>query len=84
SGAGTWLAAGRLVLDRDDLTAMLTRADGYAEARAIVVHELAHVLGLDHVQDPGELMNPTTSTRTDLGPGDLAGLALVGQVACEE
>ena len=84
SGQGTWLAAGRLVLDTPDLTAILGRSDGYAQARAIVVHELAHVLGLDHVDDATELMHPMTSTRTDLGPGDLQGLALVGQVACEE
>ncbi len=81
---GTWLAAGRLALDTADLNAMLVRADGYQQARAIVVHELAHVLGLDHVADPDELMHPITSTRTDLGPGDLQGLALLGQVACEE
>lgn len=83
TGEGRWLAAGRVALDVGDLSAMLARSDGYAQARAIVVHELAHVLGLDHVADPGELMHPTTSTRTDLGPGDLQGLALVGQVACE-
>jgi hypothetical protein len=83
-GRGSWLAAGRLVLDVPDLTAMQTRGDGYAQARAIVVHELAHVLGLDHVDDPDELMNPVTSVRTDLGPGDRQGLALVGQVACED
>jgi hypothetical protein len=83
-GRGRWLAAGRVVLDAVDVAAMLEREDGYAQARAIVVHELAHVLGLDHVDDPGELMHPVNSTRTDLGPGDLQGLALVGQVACVE
>lgn len=83
-GDGTWLAAGRLALDTAELNAILTRGDGYEQARAVVVHELAHVLGLDHVSDPNELMHPITSTRTDLGPGDLQGLALLGQVACEE
>lgn len=83
-GRGRWLAAGRVALDGPDLTVMLTRDDGYAQARAIVVHELAHVLGLDHVEDARELMHPRTSARTDLGPGDLEGLALLGQVACEE
>ncbi len=83
-GEGSWLAAGRLVLDAPDITRMLERPDGYERARAIVVHELAHVLGLDHVSDRDELMHPVTSSRTDLGPGDLEGLALVGQVACEE
>lgn len=82
-GAGTWLAAGRLVLDAEDIGGLLEREGGAAQARAIVVHELAHVLGLDHVDDAGELMHPVTSSRTDLGPGDRQGLALLGQVACE-
>lgn len=83
-GDGQWLAAGRVVLDVPDLAAMLQRPGGHEQARALVVHELAHVLGLDHVGDPGELMFPVNATRTDLGPGDLAGLALVGQVACQD
>ncbi len=83
SGEGRWLAAGRLVLDRDDLSRILARTDGYAAARAIVVHELAHVVGLDHVTDSTELMNPTTTGIVQLGPGDREGLALVGAVACE-
>lgn len=81
-GSGLWLAAGRLALDSEDLGRMLDA--GYrGAARGVVVHELAHVVGLDHVDDPSELMFPTTSARVDLGPGDRAGLALVGQVACE-
>ncbi|KGM13310.1 peptidase [Cellulomonas bogoriensis 69B4 = DSM 16987] len=82
-GSGLWLAAGRVALDAEDLGALLSRNGGYERARAIVVHELAHVLGLDHVDDPDELMHPLTSSRTDLGPGDRQGLALVGQVGCE-
>lgn len=83
SDEGYWLAAGRLVLDIDDLGRILTEPNGYVEARAIVVHELAHVLGLDHVDDPSELMNPTTTGIVQLGPGDREGLALVGAGACE-
>lgn len=82
-GPGRFLVAGRVLLDAPDLTGVLDRPDGYAQARAIVVHELAHVVGLDHIDDPGELMYPETATRTELGPGDLAGLAVLGQVACE-
>ena len=75
-------APGRVVLDGPDLAAMLERPGGADRARAIVVHELAHVLGLVHVDDTGELMHPLTRDRTDLGPGDRQGLALLGQVAC--
>jgi hypothetical protein len=82
TGDGRWLAAGRLVLDSEDLGEMIASGDA-GQARAIIIHELCHVLGLDHVNDPNELMNPVTSGLTDLGPGDRAGLALVGQVSCQ-
>jgi hypothetical protein len=49
--------------------------------RAIVQHELSHVLGLGHVNDPTELMNPTTSVY-EYGPGDLEGLARIGNSPC--
>lgn len=41
--------------------------------RRLVLHELGHLYGLDHVEDPGELMNPDLTT-DDYGPGDLVGL----------
>ena len=82
-GEGRWLAAGRVVLDGPDLAALLAEPGGHDRARAVVVHELAHVLGLDHVDDATELMHPVTSTRVDLGPGDRQGLALLGRTACE-
>jgi len=82
-GNGQWLVAGRVVFDAPDLTALMGRQNGYGQARAIMVHELAHALGLDHVSDPDELMHPITSSRMDLGPGDRQGLALLGQVACQ-
>ena len=83
SGPGEFLAGGRVLLDAPDLTAILASPDGYARARAVVVHEVAHVVGLDHVPDTGELMAPTMGALTELGPGDRAGLALVGQVPCD-
>jgi hypothetical protein len=49
--------------------------------KAVVMHELGHVLGLAHVEDRGELMFPSV-TRTTYGPGDIAGLARLGAVYC--
>jgi hypothetical protein len=53
-----------------------------ATARAIIQHELGHLVGLDHVDDTAELMNPTMSELTDWGPGDLQGLARLGKGTC--
>ncbi|HLB39490.1 MAG TPA: hypothetical protein VJM84_03485 [Actinomycetota bacterium] len=44
-----------------------------------VLHELGHVMGLDHVSSQAELMEPSGGSVTDFGPGDLAGLELLGR-----
>jgi hypothetical protein len=46
----------------------------------VLRHEMAHLVGLDHVDDPAQLMYPTTTVH-GFQAGDLAGLALVGQGA---
>jgi hypothetical protein len=73
---------GQIALDWEDLSPVLEENDGYAVARAVVMHELGHVVGLDHVSDPGELMAAVNSGQTDLGAGDRQGLAKVGQGKC--
>lgn len=50
--------------------------------RAVVMHELAHVVGAGHVDDPGELMAAENSGQTALGPGDREGLARLGRGGC--
>jgi len=47
----------------------------------VVLHELAHVLGLGHIKAQGELMEPSGGGVTDLGPGDLEGLRRLGRSA---
>lgn len=49
---------------------------------AIVVHELAHVVGLNHVNEPSELMAAANNGQIDLGPGDREGLARLGSLPC--
>jgi hypothetical protein len=44
----------------------------------VVLHELAHVLGLGHFTAQGELMEPSGGGMTGFGPGDLEGLRELG------
>ncbi|MBD9697901.1 matrixin family metalloprotease [Flavimobilis sp. GY10621] len=49
----------------------------------MVLHELAHVLGLGHVDAADQVMAPDLDdSLPDLGAGDLTGLARLGQGAC--
>ena len=50
--------------------------------RAIVMHELGHLVGLDHVDDDRQLMYPSTTFQTSFGNGDLEGLAILGEGPC--
>lgn len=85
-GGSTWVeqggirryVTGEVMLDAPDL---VRGGRGGDVATGVLMHELAHVLGLDHVDDRGELMHPS-SPRSAWGPGDRAGLAALGDVAC--
>lgn len=77
------LEAGQVRLDAPDLAGIIaSRPDGAAEVRAIIMHELAHVLGLDHVNDPTQLMYAENVGVRNFAAGDLAGLALLGSGPC--
>ena len=54
--------------------------------RAVVLHELAHVMGLAHVKDKRQLMNPVQYGEqvTDFRRGDLEGLEKLGAGECYE
>jgi hypothetical protein len=47
----------------------------------VLLHELGHVMGLGHVDNEGEIMEPSGGRVTDFGPGDLEGLRRVGRQA---
>ena len=53
---------------------------GYVQ---VLRHEVGHMLGLDQVEDRDALMHPSDSTRTSWGPGDRAGLAVLGSGECQ-
>jgi Matrixin len=94
TGGSTWIPAadpsdtrvyvtGQVVIDGPQVAEMLAGPDGMATARSVVMHELGHLVGLDHVDSPGELMNARSDGSTvRFGPGDLHGLAAVGSGAC--
>ncbi|MFJ6417807.1 matrixin family metalloprotease [Paeniglutamicibacter sp. NPDC091659] len=84
SAKGTPLvfAAGQVNLDGPDVAAMMGHPQGTEHVRAVIMHEFGHVLGLDHVKDPNQLMFEGPSYRTSFAPGDLAGLAKLGTGAC--
>ena len=69
---------GQVVLDADDF-GDIRNPD---EAQAIVDHEFGHLVGLDHVDDPNELMHAEHTGQTSFGPGDLEGLPILGELAC--
>lgn len=77
--------SGSLLLDGEDIGRIpLDDPQGAAVARGIIMHELGHVVGLDHVADPNELMYSETAADplVDWGPGDLTGLRVLGDGAC--
>jgi hypothetical protein len=76
------LVAGQAMLDAPAMAQILEFEGGREHVKAIVIHELAHVVGLDHVDDPNQLMYEENTGRTSLAAGDLAGLAKLGAGPC--
>lgn len=79
-GGSVVTGRGFAVFDRDKAR-RLTPGFGRGATRGnLVLHELGHVVGLDHVSDPKQLMNPTITARSPNGfaSGDRAGLAALG------
>jgi hypothetical protein len=73
---------GAVSLDGPQLAKILREPNGHARARAVVMHELGHLLGLDHVDNPAEVMHASGGHVTEFGQGDVAGLTLLGSGGC--
>lgn len=73
---------GEIVLDRELSLVRPGFGPGMTSGN-LIQHELAHVIGLDHVEDRSEVMYESISDQSPdgFGPGDLAGLAHLGAAA---
>ncbi|MET4144272.1 matrixin family metalloprotease [Arthrobacter sp. UYCo732] len=83
SGKNPTYVTGQVRLNAAALAKIGRGYHGQDRLKAVVQHELAHVIGLDHVPDSTQLMAATmTEESTDFGAGDLAGLAILGTGKC--
>lgn len=73
---------GTVSLDAPQMFVLMAQPNGPAHARAIVMHELGHLVGLDHVDDSRELMHFDNVGKPGFGPGDRQGLAALGSGSC--
>jgi hypothetical protein len=83
SGDSTYVS-GVVYLDPTKYTEIAVRS-GQAVADSIILHELGHLVGLAHVNDPAQLMWPRGNTAgfTTYQPGDAAGLRALGLGSCQ-
>lgn len=82
-GPKTFVTGG-LDLDAPQIANELLNPDGHLYATAVVLHELSHVMGLDHVEDPRQLMFPEIGTPEGLSAGDLNGLYELSKAQCRK
>ncbi|MDQ1436324.1 MAG: hypothetical protein QOF59_3140 [Actinomycetota bacterium] len=72
---------GQVTLDRQQLAP--ARAPDRGVVKAIILHELGHLVGLNHTADRRQVMYSEAQFNVrDYGPGDLRGLARLGTQAC--
>jgi hypothetical protein len=82
AGHPSALVTGQVALDAPALEEIMQRPEGPLLVRAVIMHELGHVVGLDHVDDSKQLMNAENTGITAFADGDRAGLAVLGRGAC--
>jgi len=82
-GSQRFLVGGVVLLDGPDVEKILVSQGGAPLAVAVIMHETGHVVGLGHVDDSTELMNPSNSALLDWGPGDREGLSIAGSGPCQ-
>jgi hypothetical protein len=74
---------GVVLLNRDHLSEVRTWPEGRERVEAVVLHELGHLVGLDHIDDASQLMfRRPTALPGVVGDGDRRGLARLGKGPC--
>lgn len=73
---------GDVTLDAPELSELMANDGGDTSAFTLILHELGHVVGLDHSPDVSQVMYFETDGQTQFGQGDLRGLARVGRGEC--
>jgi hypothetical protein len=81
SNGETRYVSGMVVLDQEEYAEMLGTGRHRA-AILILAHELGHVLGLDHYDDPQQLMHAEYVGQRGFGDGDRAGLKELHDLPC--
>lgn len=77
------LVSGQVALDAAQIADVYRFNGGRGVAVATITHELGHLVGLDHVDDPRQLMYPQARPLVStFGNGDLTGLQALGRGAC--
>ena len=77
------LVSGSVTYDVDKLQTLDSEL-GHGAVRTVVLHELGHLVGLAHVHDRSQVMNPSLGqgAPTHFAAGDLTGLAELGSGPC--